>query len=394
MIKIEQPQVVSSSDEARLETYVSINGKRSKIWFSVDKEYESYLCWERSDAYVIAVLNFAMRNGHDIECDAPLSEDLYYNLDKYLIDAIEQYNPNFYRPIIKAPISSDILPCAGAVGTGISCGVDSLHALASQSNLKFKQHNITHLTFNNVGSHGEGEKAQELFKDRLERPKKFAEEFGYKLVVSNSNLMDVIEQNHFKSHTYSSMFPVYCLQKLYSIYYYASAGYKYDEFTLIDKPSCSSGSYEMLSLPLLSTHNLRVYSEGEGMTRMTKLKKVVDYVPSYKYLNVCLMDGDNCGKCEKCVRTLLGIDALEKLESYSEVFDIEYYKTNKKWYLMQLLKQKAANKHDYFELYPYFKKEINWWMHLQVLTIKVIAMLPTSIKRSPLAKVVKSLLIK
>ena len=146
MIKIEQPRVVSNSDEARLETYISIDGKRSKIWFSVDKEYESYLCWERSDAYVIAVLNYAMRNGHDIECDAPLSEDLYYNLDKYLIDAIKQYNPVFYRPTIKAPISSEILPCAGAVGTGISCGVDSLHALASQTELKFNKHNITHLT--------------------------------------------------------------------------------------------------------------------------------------------------------------------------------------------------------------------------------------------------------
>ena len=390
MIRIEQPQLVSNENESRLETYVSIDGDRKKIWFSVDKEYEPYLCWERSDAYVIAVLNYAMRNGHDIECDAPLTEDLYYNIDKYLIDAIKQYNPNFYRPNISAPISSDVLPCARAVGTGISCGVDSLHALASQTGLKFNKHNITHLTFNNVGSHGEGEKAQKLFKERLELPKIFANEFGYKLVISNSNLMDVVEQNHFKSHTYSSMFPVYCLQKLYSIYYYASSGYKYHEFRLYDIPGSSCGSYEMLSLPLLSTHNLRIYSEGEGMTRMTKLKKIVDYVPSYKYLNVCLKDGNNCGECEKCVRTLLGIDALGKLDEYNQVFDIQYYKQNKEWYLLQMLKQMAFKKHDYFELYPYFKKDINLIIRLKALPYVLRGMIPQSIKKSSFWKFLKS----
>ena len=392
MIRIEQPQLVSNENESRLETYVSIDGDKKKIWFSVDKEYEPYLCWERSDAYVIAVLNYAMRNGHDIECDAPLTEDLYYNIDKYLIDAIKQYNPNFYRPIITAPISSDVLPCAGAVGTGISCGVDSLHALASQTGLKFNKHNITHLTFNNVGSHGEGEKAQKLFKERLELPKIFANEFGYKLVISNSNLMDVVEQNHFKSHTYSSMFPVYCLQKLYSIYYYASGGYKYSEFSLTDIVSQCCGSYEMLSLPLLSTHNLRIYSEGEGMTRMTKLKKVVDYVPSYKYLNVCLKDGDNCGVCEKCVRTLLGIDALGKLDEYNQVFDTQYYKQNKEWYLLQMLKQMASKKHDYFELYPYFKKDINLIIRLKALPYVLRGIIPQSIKKSSFGKFLKSIL--
>lgn len=398
MIKIEAPQLISNENEARLETYVSIDGIRKKIWFSVDKEYEQYLCYERSDAYVIAVLNYAMRNGHDISCEAPLTEELYYNLDKYLIDAIKEYNPDFYRPIITAPISSDLLPCAGGVGTGISCGVDSLHALASQTDLKFLNHNITHLTFNNVGSHGEGERAKELFKKRLVLPQKFAKEYGFKLIISDSNLMDVVEQNHFKSHTYSSMFPVFCLQKLYSVYYYASSGYRYHEFRLLDLPGSSCGSYEMLSLPLFSTRNLRIYSEGEGKTRMQKVSKIVNYPPSYKYLNVCLSDGKNCGKCEKCVRTLLGIDALGKLDLYSEVFDVEYYRNNKSWYLTQLLIQKAQKKHDYFELYPYFKNKITWWMRIKVfikmLPYKLIALIPRSFKQSTFGLKVKKLVKK
>ena len=382
MIKIEKPQVRVESATATLFAYVTIDSVRKEVWFKVDKKYEEYLCYERGDAFVIAVLNFAMRNHHDIVSEAPLSEDLYYNIDKYLLDAIAQYNKDFYRPQITADVASESLPCAGAVGTGISCGVDSMHALANQTAMKFRKHNITHLTFNNVCSHGEGEKAENLYHVRLERPRRFAEEYGFEFVASNSNLQDVIKQSHFKTHTYSSMFAVYCLQKLYSVYYYASGGYRYNEFTLEDKATVCSGSYEMLSLPLLSTHNLRVYSEGEGMSRMTKLKSVVKYAPSYKYLNVCLKEGDNCGKCEKCVRTLLGIDALGALDKYNKVFDIAYYREHKSWYLVQMLKRISDGKHDYFEMYPYFKNEITLGMRIQVIPYKIVSFFKRLIPRN------------
>ena len=367
MIHFSKPYVVEVANKAILKCEVSIDNKKDTIWFSVDQKYGQYLCYERSDAFVIAVLNYAMRNNHDIMCDVPISEDLYYNIDKYLIDAIVRYNPSWYRPVIIADVDFEPLPCAGAVGTGISCGVDSLHALANQTALKFKRHNITHLTFNNVGSHGEGERAVNLYNARLERPREFAAEYGSEFVASNSNLQDVVEQSHFKTHTYSSLFAVYCLQKLYSVYYYASGGYKYDEFTLVDAPMSCSGTYEMLSLPFFSTKNMRIYSEGADMTRMEKLRRIVAYSPSYKYLNVCLHDGDNCNVCEKCVRTLLGIDALGALDKFKNVFDIDYYRKHKSWYLEEMLKRMFDGRHDYFEIYPYFKNEISIWMRIQVM---------------------------
>lgn len=364
MIQISQPEVIIKDSKAFLQNFITINNNRSLLWFSVDEKYKDYLCYERSDAYVIAILNYAMRNNHDIVCEAPISEDLYYNIDKYLIDALCKYNKNFYRTKITAPVASDALPNAGAVGTGISCGVDSLHALASQTNLKFKRHNITHLCFNNVGSHGEGKKAEQLFAARIENPKKFAEEYGYDFILSNSNLMEVIPQNHYKTHTYSSMFPVYCLQKLYHIYYYASAGYSYKDFHLEDIPIDCCGSYEMLSLPIFSTHQLRIYSEGEGMDRMDKLKDIVKFSPSYKYLNVCLEKGDNCGKCEKCIRTMLGLYALDKLDLYNEVFDVNYFKKHKNWYLKELVYYRFSGKHDYYQIYKYLKKEIPFYCYI------------------------------
>lgn len=365
MIIIDIPKIKYDNGFAILENDITINGIKKKIWFKVNDEYGKYLCDERNDAYLIACLNYAMRNGHDIVSRHPVTETLLYNIETYLIPALIENNPNFHEVKIESQISNEILPSAGGIGTGISCGVDSLNALASHSNSEFPNHNITHLTFNNVGSHGEGKKARELYKSRIERPKKFAEEYGFKFVASDSNLMDVVEQNHFKTHTYSSMFPVFCLQKLYSIYYYASGGYKFNEFNLKDLPHLCCGSYELLSLNVFSTPQIKINSEGMGITRLTKLKNVIKYKPSNKYLNVCLDDGDNCGVCEKCVRTLLGLDALGALKSFNEVFDINYYKEHKSWYLQQMMYRIKDKKHDYFEMYPYFKNEITLRMRMK-----------------------------
>ncbi len=91
---------------------------------------------------------------------------------------------------------------------------------------------------------------------------------------------------------------------------------------------------------------------------MQKLKIVADYVPSYKYLNVCLKDGNNCGRFEKCVRTMTGLDALGKLDYYREVFDVDYYNSHKTWYMKKMLKRIARKKHDYFEIYAFKRKDM------------------------------------
>lgn len=384
MIRIGQPRVKESKDFAFLENDIEIDGVHSLLWFKVDIKYKDYLCFERGDAYLIASLNYAMRNHHDMEFDVPISARLLFNIQTYLIPALLENNSTFYSPKIIAKVEETNLPNAGKVGTGISCGVDSLHALATKSNTLAPSMNITHLTFNNVGSHGVGENARKLFAQRIVKPESFAKEYGYEFVMSDSNLMDVIEQNHFKTHTYSSMFPIFCLQKLYSIYYYASSGYRFNEFRLKDLPTSSCGSYELLSLDIFSTNTLKIYSEGMGKTRLDKLKDVINYKPSYKYLNVCLDEGDNCNVCEKCVRTLLELDILGSLDKYSNVFDVNYYRNNKNWYLKQLLYQKAFGKHDYFEIYQNIKKEIPYSVIIQSLPKVAKIRLYNFIRKKPI----------
>lgn len=359
MIIIEKPEVVIIENKARLQTDLDIDGQKKHIWFEVDVKYKDYLCYERSDAFVVALLNYAMREGHDITCKAPLGEDLYYQVTTHLIDAVYKGSKVLHNTKIVADVDSTKLPSANAVGTGISAGIDSFHSIADHTNSRFVNHNITHLAFNNVGSHGEGERAEMLYRGRLDIAKKFAEEYKYELVVSNSNIHDQIHQNHLLTNTYTSCFGVYCLQKLYSTYYYSSAQ-TFSSFTLKDNEKRSTGFYDLLILSMFSTNTLKIISEGGTLSRLDKTKKVANYKPSYKYLNVCTNTVENCSKCEKCTRTMLGLDAIGKIDEYNKVFDVEYYKNNKQKYFETLVQQNIRKKSDYTELYPFFKKQIKF----------------------------------
>lgn len=359
MIIIEKPEVVIIENKARLQTDLDIDGQKKHIWFEVDVKYKDYLCYERSDAFVVALLNYAMREGHDITCKAPIGEELYYQITTYLIDAVYKGSKVLHNTKIIADVDSSKLQSANAVGTGISAGIDSFHTIAEHSNSRFKNHNITHLAFNNVGSHGEGEKAKKLYKGRLDAAKRFSEKYNYELVVSNSNLHEQIQQNHLLTHTYSSCFPIYCLQKLYSIYYYSSSD-PFMAFSLKDNEKYGSGAYELLILSMYSTSSLKILSEGGTLSRLEKTRKVANYKPSYKYLNVCTLAVENCSKCEKCTRTLLALDAVNKLDKYKEVFDIEYYKNNKQEYFKTLVTQTAIKNIEYDGVYPLLKKQIKF----------------------------------
>jgi 7-cyano-7-deazaguanine synthase in queuosine biosynthesis len=70
------------------------------------------------------------------------------------------------------------------------------------------------------------------------------------------------------------------------------------------------GSHPLLD-PLWSTEALQIVHDG-GETRMDKLRVLVRYPEALSRLRVCWenMGGYNCGLCEKCIRTMLGLRAL------------------------------------------------------------------------------------
>ena len=75
------------------------------------------------------------------------------------------------------------------------------------------------------------------------------------------------------------------------------------------------GSHPLLD-PEYSSYALRIRHRDVALTRMEKLRIVADWDFGMQHMRVCLanvQDRLNCGRCEKCVRTMTGLVALNVL---------------------------------------------------------------------------------
>jgi len=293
------------------------------MWYEVEDRDMQYLCAERADAFLLAILPYAMKESIDVNVDAPLSEQLYYQLTTTFIPALAG-NTKTWRSFRLECDSLDntVLPSANAVGSGFSGGVDSFYTVYTHLNTKAPHHNLTYLTFFNVGASGDsgGEESRRLYLERLKPARAFAEDSGLGFVSVDSNINEFLNYQHLHTHTMRSMSAVLALQKLFSVYYYSSSR-TLGEFAL-GKGDEAAGYFDLLSASCFTNENTGFYITGPNEKRTEKCASIAGYPPSYEYLNVCLTGSKNCGRCEKCVRTMLELYAVGKLQLYSAVFDV------------------------------------------------------------------------
>lgn len=356
---IAAPTVVNMQGRSRVIANIQSAEWTRDLWYEVPENYGQYLCHERSDAFLVGVLSYAMRNHLDVECEAPVGEELLYQLRTYFIPALVRNAKDLYETKIIANVDTCPIENAKGVGTGISCGVDSLHAVALHAACEYPNQRLTHLVLNNVGSFWAHKEQRQW---QIEHAKGFCDKFGFKLIVTDSNYADVIQLNHGLTHIFSSAFCILALQKLWHVYYYGST-YDFSRFSLNENDEHDPAYYELLSVHALSTSSLRVYSEGGAITRFLKTKDLIGYAPSCDYLHVCWMDsGPNCMTCGKCRRTLVTLDALGALDKYAKSFDIDYYRKHRRDYLKWLYRQVTFPGGDKMvgEAYDILRQDIDW----------------------------------
>ena len=319
----------------RLVSCIEYDNKKYDLYFEVEKEYVKYFCYETLDAFLVTLIPFIVKHNFDVKVDGKISSKLYYQLTNYLLPLLcDKFNKKKIN--IECEISEENFNGKG-VGASISCGVDSFYTLLKHTNQIDSKYNITHLTFFNAGSHGEfgGDKARNLFNERLKFVRAFCEQNNYKLVTVDSNMNELIMMNHKKTHSFRTLGCVLALQKLFGKYYFAS-GYHYDDMKL-DEDSC--GHYDTLNVQCLSNETLTIYSSGLEVTRLDKVKYISDFDITYNWLNVCVTTGPNCGKCIKCSRTIAELDSIGKIEKYKNVFDLSDYYKNRNRIMIDILKE-------------------------------------------------------
>ena len=348
MITIKQPYIQHLEKTDRVISDIIVDDNTVPVWFEVPSAYGKYLTYERSDGFLIGMLSIAMRQKHDIMCEAPVTEELLYQIQTVLVPSLVKYSKKLYHTKIMSK-TAPALDNAGAVGSGLSCGVDSMHVIARMLQSEYNTMNLTHFTFYNVGSFNGIYKDVGIEKVRdvcRERAEKCAKEVDLPLIITDSNFQSAFWQDHLLTHTFSSTFAIFMLQKLWKTYYYGSSGYDYSLFTIKNNDCISADHYDLLSLCCFSTSKMTIYSEGGEETRYEKQLDIADNPIAKKYLHVCTKSYTNCNVCNKCKRTLLLFDAMGKLDEFAQVFDVDYYKLHRKEYLEYLYRAHIEEIHD------------------------------------------------
>jgi hypothetical protein len=327
-LHVAAPSIHIKGDSAFLTADVTIGETTTPLWFKVPSEYASYLTTERCDAFCVGLLFEALHRGLNITSEAPMSDQLFYQLESTLLDFLARiYKDRNYRRIsIQTPIEADVLPTANANGTGVSCGIDSLAAIIGQDREKFGPMGLTHLCFFDTGSHGQDGKPEESerFEKRRQHARSYCEAAGLPFLEVVTNLSEFYTVPFGVSHTYRDAAPVLSLQKLFANYFYASGATVFNFLMDKDDPAY----LDAFLLPMLSTRNTRLYSSESTLTRLEKTRIVASDSLAGRFLNVCNYTAENCGRCNKCLRTLLTLEALGCIDRFHEVFNLDYYRKN------------------------------------------------------------------
>ena len=322
MLTIGNTYLIHKDGQTRLCADLTLNGKGITLWFGVDTVKEAYLCTERSDAFVMALLPTAMRGGYDIVFQTPMSERLHYQLSHYLIPAVCDAG-DLYHPIkLIGPLTSQRIANRGGVGTGFSGGVDSLYSIMRHG--EDSAYPLTHLAVFNVGAF-DGSDYQKNFRNACDDANTFAQEQNFDLVCLDSNIVDVLPENFLEVYSFRNLAGALILQNLFCVYL-LSSDQAFSDFTF---NFSNNGTYDLLVVHCAQTESLAVYSSGGQVHRHQKLEALANWEPAHRWLHPCFrqrLRRGNCGQCKKCIHTMTVLYAYGVLDRFQSVFDVEAYK--------------------------------------------------------------------
>lgn len=334
-IQIGMPYIEQTSDAVRLCAPILLHGQEQTMWFSVSPEYGEYLTDDRADAFAAGIFTTAMRDGTDIVCEAPVTRRLLYQLNHYLIPMMAANMADVFHPIkIRAVPTDGKLPCAGAVGTGWSGGVDSMFTLMQSLHAEEPSRRLTHLLITSNGALEDEDNTALLQKLVRKAEEGIAAETGLKVIGVNTNLQELQSEPFLAVAAFRHSAVTLALQKLFGAFLWSSA-YEFARFSF---DADNAFYYELVIYSSFETDTTVLYSAGGAYSRVQKLQALSAYPLAHKYLHPCIhILGENCGRCGKCVRTEAALYGLGTLEKFSSVFDAAEFERNKDWYFAQVL---------------------------------------------------------
>ena len=359
-----------SSFGFRLKSIIRHNNESFELFYDYNLSDGKLIDDVYVDPFLVAILPYAMEHKLNIECENPISTDIYYAIIKDFIPSLSKYQSQVFNYIELINCKTmDRKPKKNRyVGTGASCGVDSLHTILSTNSIQpgiTDSYKLTHLVVLNSGacSGKGGEESQKWFDEESQKSRSVAEELKLDFIRVNTNLMEFYNENHEKSGFCRIIGCILGMDNLIGKYYIASSyelgGSKYSVF---DGPSYDDGYYAFFDASIFSNTNVKFMIIGNSSSRDDKVRFIADNTVAQKYLNVCWFGANNCGRCEKCLRTIGALYTINKLDQYGKCFDInDFYKhkTNRIAWMIKYSKDHPTMYYFLNDLRKDKKKEYN-----------------------------------
>ncbi|MCJ7703791.1 MAG: hypothetical protein MUO62_19605 [Anaerolineales bacterium] len=316
---IHQPEILQDATHTTVWAQISIDKKQGffpeYVWYRVPRRYGEGLT-ARSDAFLIPALLAGMYFDENIEVRGAVSPQLAYHLKEYQFILRFRF-PQYLKQIeIKY---HQLKPMSGrpkGVGTTFSGGADSLFTLWKHlpQNQPDPDYQVTHVVF--IKGFDILHTAESHYSLLLDRYTPWVEKMGLSLIPMETNIVGLTHQRLPLSYFHGPYIvaPAVALAGLFHRFYIPSS---WDYHNLKKKAYAS----DPLVDALLSSETLDIINHGTTHRRVEKVAEIADWDLAHNLLFVCQehrfeVPAWNCSRCEKCVRTMIPLFALGKLDLF------------------------------------------------------------------------------
>ena len=301
-IRVDEAQVVHETDSLRLIFPVTHGQTQTAVWFTVRNANAA----PSGNAALALALVPAMRAAQSLVLADELSPRLCAS-QAAIQKLFQDWDNGFNVVPVTAPVGEPRQVSTGGTGLFFTGGVDSFFSLLKH------QEEITHLIF--VRGFDIKRDKQEVDGSVLPAMRAVAAQMNKTLVEVSTNIRefsDPIVDWALDYHGTALAAVALLLAPTLSKVYIAASHSESDTFRW--------GSHLLLD-PLYSTETLSLIHDGANATRVEKVAAIAENRVVQRTLRVCNKAGAyNCGRCEKCLRTMINLQvagALEKVVTFS-----------------------------------------------------------------------------
>lgn len=317
---IHEPEVLKRDNHAIVFSKIELRNSPANfpefLWYKVPENYLKYLS-PQNDAFLIPGLLAGMHFIENIDVRGIVSPRLAHHMDEYQ-HLLNLRMPRYLSPVeVKYSQLKSLAVNPKGVGTTFSGGVDAFFTIWKHlpQNQTIPGYQITQALF--ILGFDILNKEQKSYQSLHARFQNALRKINIELIPIETNLFNLIARRLKINLFYGPALigPAHLLGGLFNKFLIPSS----NDYQQIQNWTSSS---DPTSDPLLSTERLEIIHYGATFRRVEKIEAISNWELAHSQLRVCttagLEDGIvNCCQCEKCVRTMIPIYAMGKIEKFT-----------------------------------------------------------------------------